>query len=73
MVVWHHRLNGYEFEHTLVDDEGQGSLACYSPWGHKELDTTQWLNNNNKYREKQDAGIYVLEQTRANTIKTSKS
>ena len=29
------------------DDEGQGSLACYSPWGHRELDTTCWLKNNN--------------------------
>ena len=41
MVGWHHRLNGHEFEHILGDGEGQGSLACYSPWGHKESDTTQ--------------------------------
>ena len=40
MVGWHHRLNGYEFEQTLRDSEGQGSLACYSPWGHKESYTT---------------------------------
>ena len=40
MVRWHHRLNGREFEQTLRDDEGQGSLACCSPGGHKELDTT---------------------------------
>ena len=33
MVGWHHRLNGHEFAETLGDDEGQGSLACYSPWG----------------------------------------
>ena len=46
MVGWHHRLNGHEFEQTLVDDEGQGSLACCSPWGHKELETTERLNNN---------------------------
>ena len=32
--------NGHEFEQTPQDSEGQGSLACYSPWGHKELDTT---------------------------------
>ena len=31
MVGWHHRINGYEFEQTLRDSEGQGSLACYSP------------------------------------------
>ena len=35
-----HRLNGREFEEALGDGEGQGSLVCCSPWGHKELDTT---------------------------------
>ena len=40
-------LNGHEFEQTLGDSEGQGSLACCSPWGHKESDTTEKLNNNN--------------------------
>ena len=38
MVVYHHQLNGHEFEQTLGDREGQGSLLGYSPWGHKELD-----------------------------------
>ena len=38
MVEWHHQLNGHEIEQTLGDSEGQGSLACCSPWGHKELD-----------------------------------
>ena len=46
MVGWHHRLNGHEFEQTLGDSEGQRSLACFSPWGRKELDTNEWLNNN---------------------------
>ena len=45
MVGWHHRLNGYEFEEILGDSERQGSLVCYSPRGHKELDMTQQLNN----------------------------
>ena len=40
MVGWHHRLNGHEFEQTQGDSEGQGSLACYSPWGCKESDMT---------------------------------
>ena len=40
MVGWHHPLSGHEFEHTLEDSEGQGSLACCSPWGGKESDTT---------------------------------
>ena len=47
MVGWRHRLNEHEFEQALGDGEGQGSLACYSPWGHKELDVTEQLNNNN--------------------------
>ena len=36
----HHRLNGHESEQTPEDSEGQGNLACCSPWGHKESDTT---------------------------------
>ena len=40
MVGWNHRLNGHEFEQILGDSEGQGSLACCRPWGHKESDTT---------------------------------
>ena len=48
MVGWHHRLNGHEFEQTLVDSEGQGILAYCSSWGHKESDMTQLLNNNQR-------------------------
>ena len=44
MVGWYHRLNGCEFEQTLGVGDGQGSLACCSPWGCKELDTTEQLN-----------------------------
>ena len=46
MVGWHHLLNGHEFEQALGDGEGQGSLLCCSPWGCKESDTTEQLNNN---------------------------
>ena len=46
MLGWHHRLNGHEFEQTPRDSEGQGSLVCCSPWGHKQLDTTECLNDN---------------------------
>ena len=42
-VGWHHRLNGHEFEQALGVGDGQGSLACWSPWGLKESDTTEWL------------------------------
>ena len=45
MVGWCHWLNGREFEKTLGDSEGWGSLACCSLWSHKELDTTECLNN----------------------------
>ena len=45
VVGWHDWLNGHEFEQALGDDEGQGSLECYSPWGCKELDTTEWTMN----------------------------
>ena len=44
MVGWHHRLNGHEFEQALGVDDGQGGLACCSPQGLKELDTTEQLN-----------------------------
>ena len=47
MVGWHHQLNGHEFEPTLGSGEGQGSLACCSPQGHKESNETERLNNNN--------------------------
>ena len=40
MIGSHHQLNGHEFEQALRDSEGQGSLACCSPWGFKESDTT---------------------------------
>ena len=41
MVGWHHQLNGHESEQTPGDSRGQRSLACCSPWGHKESDTTE--------------------------------
>ena len=45
---WLHQLNEHEFEQTPGDSEGQGGLVCCSPWGCKELDTTERLNNNSK-------------------------
>ena len=44
MVGWHHRLNGHESEWAPGVGGGQGGLACCSPWGHKESDTTERLN-----------------------------
>ena len=45
MVGWHHQLDGHESEQAPGVDKGQGSLACCSPWGGKELETTKQLNN----------------------------
>ena len=45
MVGWHHQLSGHEFEQAPAVGDGQGSMACCSPWGHKESDMTEQLNN----------------------------
>ena len=45
LVGCHHRLNGYEFEQALGDTEGQGSLVCCSPWGHKDANSWTQLSN----------------------------
>ena len=50
MAGWHHLLYGHESEQTLGDSEGQGSLVCCSPWGHKELHMTEQLNNSLSYK-----------------------
>ena len=52
MVGWHYWLDGHEFEEALGVGDGQGSLGCYSPWGCKESDTTEWLNWISKNKEK---------------------
>ena len=44
MVGWHHQLNGHEFDSTPAVGDGPGGLACCSPRGHKESDTTERLN-----------------------------
>ena len=51
MVGWHHQLNGHEFGQTPGNGKGQGSLACCSLWGPKELDTIERLNNNNLFKD----------------------
>ena len=45
MIGWHHQFDGHEFQRAPGVGDGQGSLACWSPWvGHQELDTAEWLN-----------------------------
>ena len=63
MIGWHHRLNGHEFEQTLGDSNGQGSLECCSPQGHKKSDTTDSMNDNK--------GGYVSQPERSSLTKAA--
>ena len=60
MVGWHHQLNGHEFEQALGVGDGQGGLACCSPWGRKELDTTKRLNWTTHIVLYIDQNIYIV-------------
>ena len=59
MVGWHHRLDGHEFEQASEVGDGHGSRACYSPWGHKDLDMNEWLNWTEIINKSND-GMYHL-------------
>ena len=59
MVGWHHQLNGHEFEQALGEGERQGSLACCSPWGHKESDTIERLTEVNTHVHMHMPLVYV--------------
>ena len=61
LVGWHHQLYGHEFEQALGVSEGQGSLACFSPWDCKESDTTEWLNwtDPKEFRSSSPGGSYT--------------
>ena len=55
MIGWYYQLDGHEFEQTFRVDDGQGKLACCSPWDCKESDKTEQLNHNNmESRKKRD-------------------
>ena len=58
MVGCHHQLNGHEFEQAPGAGDGQGSLACCRPWGHRELDKTEQLNNNNQPKSHKGSGAF---------------
>ena len=60
MVGWHHRFNVHKFEQSLGDGEGQGSLVCYSTWGHKQFDTTEQLNNKKHINKSNGFLILIL-------------
>ena len=56
MVGWHHRLNGHEFGLTTGVGDRQGGLACCSPWGYKQSDTTEQLNRTELMKRKSHIG-----------------
>ena len=58
MVGWHHQLGGHEFEQALGVDDEQGSLVCFSPWGCKESDTTERLNQCLSLLSFQEANVF---------------
>ena len=60
MVGWHHQLNRHEFEQAWGVGDGQGDLACCSPCGHKESDTTEGLNDNKFTDKMEKLGIMIL-------------
>ena len=60
LVGWHHRFHGHEFEQTPGDSEGQGSLACCSPWGGKDSDMTEWLNNNHQLTRRGQWAVSII-------------
>ena len=57
MVRYHHQLNKHEFEQTSGASKGLESLACCSPWGHKESDTTEQLNNSSEIKTRPEQNL----------------
>ena len=70
MVGWHQRLDGHKFEQTLGDGEGQGGLTCCSPWGHKESDMTERLNDSNTESLAAQTGkrLPAMQETRVRSL-----
>ena len=66
MVGWHHRLDGHEFEQALGVDDGQGSLACCTPWGCKESDMTATELNREKSSSKEGTTLQLESQNKDN-------
>ena len=66
MVGWHHRLDGHEFESALGVDDGQGSLACCTPWGCKESDMTATELNREKSSSKEGTTLQLESQNKDN-------
>ena len=69
MVGWCHQLDGHEFEQALGVGDRQGSLACCSQWSHKELDTTELLNNNSQ-KKISESSVSVKKSNPTNQIQS---
>ena len=61
MVEWHNRLDGHEFEQAPGDGDKQRSLVCCSPWGHKESDMTEQLNNKRMHQKTQCTHLFLFQ------------
>ena len=70
MVGWHHLLNEHEFEQAPGIGDGQRSLACCSPWGPKESNTTWQLNNNNITKDSPDVAQWSVIETKHDKTET---
>ena len=69
IVGWHHWLNEHVFEQTPRDNEGQRSLMCYSPWGHKDSDMlSNWTRRNLDSGEKSDIFTSIVENSKENAV-----
>ena len=69
MVGWHHPLNGHEFEQAPGNREGQENLVCCIPWGRKQSDMTEWLNNSKRgFKENECKGYLCLGKFQQNMI-----
>ena len=68
MVVWHHQLDGHEFEQAPSVGDGQGSLMYCSPWGCKESDTTEWLNWTELNLKESKQPLHMFNQLRENCL-----
>ena len=76
MVGWHHWLNGHEFEQAPGVGDAQGNLACYSPWGCKELDTTEqlsWADSESQMERKKSKRERERERTEGREGRRKKS
>ena len=72
MAGWHHQLHGREFEWILGIGDGQGGLVCCDSWGHKEFDTTEWLNWTDAWKDSGFVWVSYMTDLTTESVKTIK-